>query len=94
MTIEGLGDIAKIVRHHHERWDGRGYPDGLRGKEIPLESRIICIADAVDAMSSDRPYRKRKTKEEIIEEIEECSGIQFDPDLSNIMIEILREEQG
>lgn len=92
MSIGGLDDIGKIIRSHHERWDDRGYPDGLKGEEIPLESRIICIADAVDAMSSDRPYRKGMTKEEIIKEIERCSGTQFDPELSKIMIEILQKE--
>ncbi len=55
--VEDYAEIAKIVRHHHERWDGQGYPDGLAGEEIPLISRIIAVADAYNAMTSDRPYR-------------------------------------
>ncbi|MEN2984466.1 MAG: HD domain-containing phosphohydrolase [Dictyoglomaceae bacterium] len=90
--IEEFKDIAHIVRHHHERWDGKGYPDGLMGEEIPLESRILCIADAFDAMTSERPYKKALNLREAIEEIKRCCGTQFDPKLSEIMINIINEE--
>lgn len=74
-----LGGIGPGVRHHHERWDGRGYPDGLAGLEIPLLARIIAVADAYEAMTSDRPYRRGKSPEEALREIKDLSGIQFDP---------------
>ena len=67
------------VRHHHERWDGDGYPDGLAGEEIPAVARAMCVADSYDAMSFRRPYRQGLTDEECLEELERCSGVQFDP---------------
>jgi HD-GYP domain-containing protein (c-di-GMP phosphodiesterase class II) len=70
---------AAIIRHHHERWDGAGYPDGLSGDDIPIGSRIICVADAFDAMTSDRPYRRAMSAEAAIEEVRRNSGSQFDP---------------
>ena len=70
---------AAIIRHHHERWDGAGYPDGLSGEDIPIGSRIICVADAFDAMTSDRPYRRAMSAEAAIEEVRRNSGSQFDP---------------
>lgn len=73
--------ILPIVRYHHERWDGSGYPTGRRGEEIPLEARVLCIADAFDAMTSSRPYRKTWRPDEALEELERCAGSQFDPDL-------------
>ncbi len=72
-------EIARVVRHHHERWDGNGYPDGLMGEEIPFESRLIGLVDAFDAMTSDRPYRKRKSHEWALKEIENHSATQFCP---------------
>lgn len=74
-------EIVRGVRHHHEWWDGSGYPDGLKGEEIPLSSRIIMIADSVDAMLSDRPYRKALSVQHVKAELLKCSGGQFDPDL-------------
>jgi len=68
-----------IVRHHHERFDGKGYPDGLKGEKIPLESRIIAVADAYDAMTSKRSYRRSLTREAAFQEIRRCAGTQFDP---------------
>ncbi len=76
---EFLADAAEIVRAHHERYDGTGYPRGLRREEIPIEARIIAVADAYDAMTSDRPYRKALTKEQAIEELKKNAGTQFDP---------------
>jgi|SRR5262245_33624226 len=73
--------IVPIVMHHHERWDGSGYPTGRRGEEIPFGARVLCIADAFDAMTSSRPYRKTWRPEEALEELERCAGSQFDPEL-------------
>ncbi len=72
-------NIADVVLSHHERWDGMGYPNGLKGEEIPLESRIIAVADAFDAITSDRPYRKGQSMEQGIEEIQKHCGDQFEP---------------
>ena len=77
--IKQLQDSIAIVKHHHECFDGTGYPDGLKQEEIPFLARILSVADAIDAMSSDRPYRKSMSKEEIIKELKRCSGSQFDP---------------
>jgi diguanylate cyclase (GGDEF)-like protein/putative nucleotidyltransferase with HDIG domain len=77
----GVDPVAEWVLHHHERWDGTGYPERLRGDEIPLGARIIFVADAYDAMTSDRAYRGRLTPREAIEELERCSGTQFDPEI-------------
>ena len=90
--IEGMEEIAKIIRHHHERWDGKGYPDGLSDDNIPLGSRILGIADAFEAMTSERPYKRALTLEEAIEELKRCSGTQFDPKLVEILISIIEEE--
>jgi diguanylate cyclase (GGDEF)-like protein/putative nucleotidyltransferase with HDIG domain len=79
--------LAIHALHHHEHWDGSGYPKGLKGKDIPLFSRIICVADAYDAMTSDRPYRKKMSEEFAISEIKKCSGTQFDPKIANIFLE-------
>jgi putative nucleotidyltransferase with HDIG domain len=75
--LEGHG--AAVVRHHHERWDGAGYPDRLAGDRIPLPARIFAVADALDAMTSDRPYRRGGSWDSAIEEIERAAGTQFDP---------------
>jgi len=82
-----FSEIADYILAHHERWDGNGYPKGLKGEEIPLEARIITIADAYDAMTSDRSYRKGLSKTEAIEETIKCSGTQFDADLVRIFTE-------
>jgi HD-GYP domain-containing protein (c-di-GMP phosphodiesterase class II) len=74
----GLGRIADWVLHHHERWDGQGYPDGLRGEEIPLASRILAVAEAYDAMTSERAYGGRSSKE-AVDELVRCSGREFEP---------------
>lgn len=84
--IEGALDG---IRYHHERYDGKGYPDGLSGNEIPLIARILCLADSYDAMTSNRVYRKRLTREEVIGELKKCSGSQFDPKLADIFISLL-----
>ena len=78
-SIPELADLADIVLHHHEYWDGNGYPDGIQGEDIPLGARIICVADAFDAMTHDRPYRKHLSHEAACEEINRLSGTQFCP---------------
>ena len=70
-----------IVRHHHERWDGKGYPDGLVGDEVPLLARIIAVADSYDAMTSNRPYRPAREDKIAMEELVRCSGTQFDKEI-------------
>ena len=75
--LEGTG--IRVVRSHHERWDGRGYPDGLAGEKIPLGARVFAVADALDAMTSDRPYRSARTWAEAKAEIAREAGRQFDP---------------
>ena len=83
----GVDPVANVVLHHHERWDGAGYPDGLRGDAIPLGARIIFVADAYDAMTSDRVYRAKRSPEEAIAELERCSGTQFDPEIVTAFVE-------
>ncbi len=92
-TSEGLEDIVEFVNHHHERWDGRGYPDGLKADEIPVISRIISVVDAFDAMTSDRPYRPSVNKEIAISEIVKNSGTQFDPAIVKAFEEIFIEAE-
>ncbi len=78
-NIPFLEEVATIVRAHHERWDGSGYPEGLAEEEIPLGARIFAVADGFDAMTSDRPYRRGRPLEEALAEVERCAGTQFDP---------------
>ena len=87
-----LENIADMIKYHHERWDGTGYPDGISLETIPLLSRIISVVDAYDAMINDRSYRKAKTVEEAREEIIKCSGTQFDPRIASAFIEMIDED--
>ncbi len=87
-AIHFLRDVVPIVLHHHERWDGKGYPSGLKGREIPLLARIIGIADAYQALISDRPYRKAYPKKEALEILKKEAGTHFDKDLVNILIKL------
>lgn len=91
-SAQTLSGISRYILHHHERWDGTGYPHGLKGKEIPLLSRILSITDAYDAMTVDRPYRKAKTRAAAIGELIKCSGSQFDPELVTIFISIIDDK--
>jgi HD-GYP domain-containing protein (c-di-GMP phosphodiesterase class II) len=82
--------VTAAIRHHHERWDGKGYPDGLAEKEIPLLARIINLADSYDAMTSDRPYRSGLAYHNVQEEILKNSGAQFDPEIVSIFSQHFR----
>jgi diguanylate cyclase (GGDEF)-like protein/putative nucleotidyltransferase with HDIG domain len=85
-VVPGLGTVARIVRHEHERWDGRGYPDGLAREQIPIGSRIIIAADTYHAITSDRPYRPARSHGAAIEELSRCAGSQFDPNVTSALI--------
>ncbi|MFW5686810.1 MAG: HD domain-containing phosphohydrolase, partial [Halanaerobium sp.] len=90
-SSDSLKHIAKFVRHHHERWDGDGYPDGIKGEEIPLESQILCAADAWDAMRSKRTYREPLSFNHALAEIRDNKGIQFAPEVAEALINILEK---
>lgn len=91
-TSHGLRHVVPFIRHHHERWDGHGYPDGLAGEAIPLEARILNVCDSIEAMASDRPYHKAMSTEEIIKEVIHCAGTQFDPEVAKAFIRIAERE--
>ncbi len=84
--------IAEVVLHHHERWDGKGYMNGQKGEEIPIQSRILAVADTYDAITADRPYREALNDEDAIKELWRCSGSQFDPRVVGVFVRILEEE--
>ena len=91
--LPGCEPIARFVRHHHERYDGRGYPDGLRGEEIPLASRVIATCDAYGAMMSDRPYRAALEPDRAMRELVEGAGTQFDPRTVSAVLETLASSE-
>jgi putative nucleotidyltransferase with HDIG domain len=93
-STEGLKHLAPFIRHHHERWDGAGYPLGLKGDEIPLEARILNVCDSVETMASDRPYHRGKSMREIIAEVERCAGTQFDPAISETFVNLALKKVG
>ena len=80
----------EIALYHHERWDGKGYPKGLKGEEIPLSARIVSIADVYDALTSDRPYKKAFTHERAIEIILEWNNTHFDPDIVDAFLKVIK----
>ncbi|MDF2593888.1 MAG: diguanylate cyclase [Clostridia bacterium] len=93
--VEASNELAHVGRGiltHHERWDGKGYPLGLKGEEIPLISRIVGVIDSYDAMTNDRVYKKGITKQEAINELRRCSGFQFDPDIVELFIKLVENE--
>lgn len=89
-----LANEASITRHHHERFDGGGYPDGLAGQDIPYCARMIAVCDTYDAMVTDRPYRKGLSQEETLAEIERCRGRQFDPEIAGYFVEMIKNGYG
>ena len=89
-SMDQFSDIAEYILHHHERWDGSGYPEGLKGEDIPLLSRILSIVDAYDVMTSGRPYKEPISKEEALQEILDCAGSQFDPKLAKEFVEFMK----
>ena len=88
-----LDEVRRIVRHDHERWDGAGYPDGLRGDEIPLDSRIVFVVDAFHAMTSDRPYRQAMDEDVAIDNLLASAGSQFDPAVVDAFVRVLRRRR-
>ncbi len=87
--IRQLNDVIPGILHHHERYDGRGYPDGLKGEGIPLQARILCVADAFDSMTADRPYRPSPGKEYAVSEFKRCLGTQFDPLVAEAFLRVM-----
>jgi len=83
-----LAEVGRLVRSCHERWDGRGYPDGLAGSDIPLVARIVSACDAFSAMTTERPYRAALEPDEAIAELRRCAGTQFDPEVVRVLIEV------
>ncbi len=92
LAAPALRPVARIVRSSHERWDGGGYPDGLRGDEIPLGARVVAVCDAFDAMTTERPYREPVTDAEALEELRRCAGSQFDPMVVSAFCRVLSRE--
>lgn len=88
-----LGDASLVIRSHHERWDGRGYPDGLKGEQTYLPARIFTVCDTFDAMTTDRPYRKALSIDDALHEIERHAGTQFDPEIAREFIALCEERR-
>jgi putative nucleotidyltransferase with HDIG domain len=88
--VAELSDSLPIILNHHEHYDGSGYPSGLKGNEIPLEARLLSVADAYDAMTSLRPYHNQRSSQEAIDELRRCAGTTFDPELVEIFCKILQ----
>jgi HD-GYP domain-containing protein (c-di-GMP phosphodiesterase class II) len=86
--------IERIVRYHHESLDGRGYPEGLKGEQIPLGARIITVADAFQAIVSDRAYRKARSMKEAVDELRRCRGTQFDPLVVDALVQLIESPNG
>lgn len=84
----------QVIRHHHERWDGSGYPDGLAGEAIPLLARVFALADVYDALTSERPYKRAWSHEEALAEIRRQAGRHFDPELARIFLQQQEEQRG
>ena len=90
-SFKSLNNVGEGARYHHERYDGKGYPEGRAGEDIPLIARMICVADSFDAMNSNRVYRNKLTKEDIFREIETNKGKQFDPQIADVLLRLIRE---
>ncbi|AQR94760.1 diguanylate cyclase [Clostridium saccharoperbutylacetonicum] len=91
-SVESLKEITPLIISHHERYDGKGYPNRLKGDEIPFLARILTVVDSFDAMTSNRPYNTRKSYEDGIQELERCSGTQFDPEIVKAFVEVVRND--
>ena len=91
--VDFLKNSYKAIYHHHEKYNGKGYPDGIKSEDIPILARIIAVADAYDAMGSDRPYRKKLNKDKILKELKDQSGKQFDPKVVKALISVLDKER-
>jgi HD-GYP domain-containing protein (c-di-GMP phosphodiesterase class II) len=94
MPVPRLNGVAAMVRHHHERYDGRGYPDRLAGEAIPLGARILNVVDAYSAMTDKRIYKAARSREEAVAELKRCSGAQFDPGLVETFLGLPEELAG
>ncbi len=93
LRVAALREAIPYVLYHHERWDGSGYPSGKAGEEIPLEARVLAVADAFDAMTSDRPYRRALSRAQALAEVERCAGTQFDPVIARVFLELFEETE-
>jgi putative nucleotidyltransferase with HDIG domain len=93
LRMSTLREAIPYVLYHHERWDGKGYPSGKAGEEIPVEARVLAVADAFDAMTSDRPYRRALSRAEALAEVERCSGTQFDPEIARVFLEVFADAE-
>jgi putative nucleotidyltransferase with HDIG domain len=93
LRMAALREAIPYVLYHHERWDGLGYPSGKAGEEIPVEARVLAVADAFDAMTSDRPYRRALSRDEALAEVERCAGTQFDPEIARVFLEVFAEAE-
>ena len=91
--VDFLKNSYKAIYHHHEKYNGKGYPDGIKSENIPILARIIAVADAYDAMGSDRPYRKKFNKDKILKELKDQSGKQFDPEVIKVLLSVLDRER-
>ena len=87
-----LGGVIELIEQHHERYDGKGYPHGLKGTDIKLGARMIAVADSFDAMVTKRPYREARSSKEAIEELKKCSGTQFDPEVVKAFLRVLEKK--
>ncbi len=90
--VEAFKAAVPVIRHHHERWDGTGYPSGLKGEGIPHLARILAVADSLDAMLSERPYRRQRSQEEAIKELEKCNGSQWDPKVVQVALKLMKTQ--
>jgi len=91
--IQSFHNLLPLILYHHERWDGKGYPFGLKGEEIPIGARIIAIADVYEALISDRPYRKALSKKEALKIIRKDSNTSFDPKIASVLIDVLKKKK-
>ncbi|MTI80032.1 MAG: HD-GYP domain-containing protein [Firmicutes bacterium] len=93
LGIYNLSEVVKVIYHHHERWDGNGYPNGLKGEQIPIGARVIAVADAFDAMTTNRSYRGSLSVNAAIEELKRCANTQFDGKIVETFVEIINEKE-